>query len=117
MEHKMKISEKSLINPLIEKAIQLMTNNPNMKIFEVAKACNISEPGIYSIFKRQLGKTPNEVRLEILCNKAVNLLTTTNKSVQEISDLLSFSSTSYFRKTLHKYTGKTPREIRKKTFI
>jgi transcriptional regulator GlxA family with amidase domain len=41
------------------------------------------------------------------------MLTTTNKSVQEISDILGFSSTSYFRKILKLYTDKTPLKIRK----
>ncbi|MBQ4116900.1 MAG: helix-turn-helix domain-containing protein [Clostridia bacterium] len=54
-------------------------------------------------------------RCEILCEKAVTLLTTTDKSVQEISDMHGFSSTSYFRKILYRYTNNTPRDIRKKT--
>ncbi|MBE6762725.1 MAG: AraC family transcriptional regulator, partial [Ruminococcaceae bacterium] len=62
-----------------------------------------------------LDKTPNQFRNEILCEKAISLLTTTNKSVQEISDTLNFSSTSYFRKILKAHTGKTPLEIRKKS--
>jgi AraC-like DNA-binding protein len=90
-----------------------LRNNPNLKIPDIAKYCNISEPGIYSIFRRYLNKTPNEIKNEILCKNAVSLLTTTNKSVQEISDTLNFSSTSYFRKILREHTGKTPLEIRK----
>jgi AraC-like DNA-binding protein len=100
-------------NPVIEKAIDCINNNPGFKISEIAKYCNISEPGIYSIFKRCLNKTPNEIKNKILCEKAVSLLITTNKSVQEISDTLNFSSTSYFRKILKEHTGKRPLEIRK----
>ena len=100
-------------NPIIEKAIECINNDPSLKIYEIAKYCNISEPGIYSIFKRYLDKTPNEIKNKILCEKAVSLLITTNKSVQEISDMLKFSSTSYFRKILKKHTGKKPLEIRK----
>jgi AraC-like DNA-binding protein len=79
----------------------------------VADHCGISESGLYALFKKQLGKTPNDIRAEALCQKAIGLLTTTNKSVQEISDMVGFSSTSYFRKVLRKYTGKTPLGIRK----
>lgn len=111
----MKKTKKTHIDPIIEDAIEYMTDNTNLKIAEVAKHCNISEPGIYLLFKRHLNKTPNEVRNRILCDKAVSLLTTTNKPVQEISDLLNFSSTSYFRKILKSHTGKTPLEIRKKS--
>lgn len=108
-------TENHHINPIIEKAIECINNNPNLKIYEIAKYCNISEPGIYSIFKRCLNKTPNEIKNKILCEKAISLLITTNKSVQEISDTLNFSSTSYFRKILKKHTGKRPLEIRKES--
>lgn len=109
----MKRTEQSHLNVVVEKAIEYISSNPNARNSEVAKHCNVSEPGLYSIFKRNLNKTPNTVRNEILCEKAVLLLTTTNKSIQEISEELSFSSTSYFRKILKLYIGKTPREIRK----
>ena len=50
---------------------------------------------------------------EVQFSKAVELLITTDMQVEEISSLLNFSSTSYFRKVLYKHTGKTPREIRR----
>ena len=109
----MQLSEKNFPNQLLEKAIEYTTNNPNAKITEIATQCHISESGIYLLFKKQMGKTPNDIRHKILCDKAKTMLSTTNKSVQEISDALGFSSTSYFRKFLKAHTGKTPREIRK----
>lgn len=100
-------------HPTIEIATRYIFDNPNARISSVARHCNMSESGIYALFKKQLGKTPNEVRTEALCEKAIGLLTTTNKSVQEISDVVGFSSASYFRKILRKQTGKTPLEVRK----
>lgn len=105
-------SRESHTNPTVEKAIELMTQNPYLKISDIAATCGISESGIYPLFKKKLNKTPNDVRLEILCDRAVTLLTTTDRSVQEISDGLGFSSTSYFRKILKRHTGKTPLKIR-----
>lgn len=101
------------VNPTIEKATEYMTEYPNSKISDVAKYCNVSTSGIYSLFKKHFNKTPNDMRLELLCEKAVLLLTTTDKSIQQISDTLGFSSTSYFRKVLRKYLNKSPKEIRK----
>ena len=111
----MKESKKSQINPLIEKATEYITNNPNCKISDIAKFCNISEPTVFSLFKKHFNKTPNQFRNEVICEKATTLLTTTNKSVQEISDSLNFSSTSYFRKILKAHTGKNPLQIRKES--
>lgn len=109
----MQKTEAHPLHPVIEKATKCLQENPHLKISELAKYCNISEPRIYSLFRHHLNKTPNEMKNTILCEKAVSLLTTTNKSVQEISDELNFSSTSYFRKVLKENTGKKPLEIRK----
>lgn len=111
----MQPSKRPHSNATIEKAIQQMRDRPNMRIDEIARLCNISESGIYTLFKKHLNQTPNEVRNRILCEKAVLLLTTTTLSVEEISDTLCFSSTSYFRKILKAHTGKTPLAIRRKS--
>lgn len=109
----MLVAQMPYTHPTIEKAIAYITENPNRKISETAALCNVSESGMYLLFKKYLRKTPNDIRLEVLTEKAVVLLSTTNQSVQEISDTLGFSSTSYFRKILQSRTGKTPLEIRK----
>lgn len=113
----MKYAKSPNINPTLEKAVEYITENSGAKISDIAKHCNISTSGIYSLFKKELNKTPNEIRQEILCEKAVLLLTTTDKSVRQISDDLSFSSTSYFRKVLFKITKKTPRQIRSERML
>ena len=102
------------LHPILDKATRYIFEHPNDRISAVAEHCNVSESGLYALFRKQLGKTPNDIRTEALCEKAVSLLTTTNKSVQEISDIVGFSSTSYFRKILRQQTGKTPLAIRKK---
>lgn len=109
------MEQETFRHPVIERATQYIFSNPNARISAVADHCNMSESSIYALFKKELGKTPNEIRTEALCEKAIGLLSTTNKSVQEISDTVGFSSTSYFRKVLRKQTGKTPLEIRKES--
>lgn len=100
-------------NAIIEKAKEYILHHENCNIGDIAKHCLISEATLYDIFKKEAGCTPNTLRQQITCEKAAMLLKTTDRSVQEISDLLGFSSTSYFRKVLYKHTGKTPLEIRK----
>ena len=56
-----------------------------------------------------------EKKQEIFCERAAELLITTDLSVEEISAMLSFSSSSYFRKIFKKHTGQTPLQIRKNT--
>jgi len=110
----MKTENMSRDEQIYSKAKEYMTKNVNCCAKDISRHCGISESTLYSAFRTAAEKTPNEVRLEILCDKAVFLLTTTDKSVQEISDTLGFSSTSYFRKIFKAYVKQTPREARKK---
>ncbi len=98
---------------IIEMAKHYISEHPNCSVPDIAKACFISEPYLYLLFKKVLGTTPNDYRQAYLCELGVDLLSTTSKSVEEISDTLGFSSCSYFRKILKKHTGSTPRDIRK----
>lgn len=97
---------------LYDRAMAYMQAHTDSTAPEVARQCGVSESALYAAFKRH-GTTPNRARLEILVGQARHLLTTTDASVQEISDRLGFSSASYFRKVLSRFTGKTPGQIRK----
>ena len=75
----------------------------------------MSESGIYAFFKSYGGTTPIEVKNRILINRAVDLLTTTDLSVEEICSRVGFCNAAYFRKQLRRVTGKTPHEIRRES--
>jgi len=98
---------------LCEEAIRHMTRNPNLSIPEIARLCHVSPSTVYVAFRHTLGIPPNTQRQILLCDRAVDLLTTTNRPIEEISASLGFSSSSYFRKVLFAHTGQTPSEIRK----
>ena len=99
---------------IVRQAKAYMYRRTEATACEIAQHCGVSESTLYTIFKELLGKTPNTVKQEMLCEKAVFLLSATDKSVQEISDILGFSSPSYFRKVLKAHTDSTPREIRRR---
>jgi AraC-like DNA-binding protein len=104
------INDKSEAN--LRKAIAFMRNNLNVNVRDIAKYMGMSESGIYAMFKRSLNKTPIEIKHKILIDKACELLVTTDKSVEEISDMLCFSSSSYFRKIMKAQINKSPKEVR-----
>ena len=97
---------------LLEAAEAYFYHHPDAQVADAAKHCGISESGLYAAFSRSASITPNELRQRILSEKATELLTSTDLPIEEISNQLNFSSTSYFRKILKKHTGKTPSEIR-----
>lgn len=98
---------------VINKAIAVMTEFPDLTVPDVAERCNVSVSGLYAMFRRELGMTPVDERHIILCKKAEKLLTDTDTDIETVSEICGFSSSSYFRKVLFKVTGKTPTEIRK----
>lgn len=97
----------------ISKAMDFMRQHTDFSIKDVAQHCGISESGLYAIFSRELRQTPVQVRHRLLAEKATQLLLTTDLSIEEISNQLNFSSSSYFRKILRSQTGKTPSQIRR----
>ncbi len=96
-------------------AVDIMRKNPDIAISELAKACRVSESGLYNVFRRTLDCTPLDIRRKIKVERAVDMLVTTDLSVETISSNLGFSSSSYFRKILAKERGQTPSEIRAKS--
>ncbi len=96
---------------LLDKAKSYITQNPNFKVGELARACNMSESGLFALFQKQ-GLTPIELKHRVLVEKAVTLLSSTDLSVTEISDRLGFGDPGYFRKIFRRIIGKTPTEVR-----
>lgn len=110
---KMAILQKSKSDRIVDKAVDLMRSVPYATVSEIAHHCGVSQCTLFLKFRKHFGKTPVEMRHRILTEKATQLLAATDLSVEEISNRLGFSSSSYFRKVLKAETGKTPLEIRK----
>ena len=101
----------------VDKAIEIMRSDSDINMCTVAQMCGISESGLYVTFKNILGKTPGQIRQKLVVEKAIELLTSTDISIEEVSSRLGFSSSSYFRKILRIEKGKTPRQIRKEAGV
>lgn len=102
---------------LIKEATGYIGRHPDCSVPDIAKAIHISEPYVYVLFKKHLNTTPNEYRQRLICEKGRQLLLSTNKTVEEVSEILKISSASYFRKLLKKHLGTTPREIRRESML
>lgn len=97
---------------VLENAMNHIIMNPDCKMVDVAKACHISEPALYLLFRNYSDTTPAKFRMNIILEKACNYLLTTDLSIEKISEICGFSSASYFRKNFYKVYQKTPREFR-----
>lgn len=102
---------------ITERTKEYLIRHPFAKTAELAKNCAISEAALYLAFQKSSDVTLNQLRNNLLLDKAKDILITTDNSVENISDLLQFSSASYFRKKFKQYFNMTPGEMRKKCRI
>lgn len=110
---KMKYTMPRRTKEIVILAEKYLFAHPHAKNSEIAKHCAISEATLYAAFEKSSDLTPAQLRNGILLEKAKNLLITSDKPIEFISDSLMFSSPSYFRKKFKQFFGVTPREIRR----
>ncbi len=115
LEPKLELAHATTEETICEKLILLIKENPQKTIPEYANVLGVSESLLFKYTKKRLSKTPNRLRQEILSEKAKDLLTTTNYSIEQICDRLGFSSSGYFRKVFFSVYNKTPTSVRKET--
>lgn len=99
---------------IVEQTKEYLLKEPFAKTSELAKRCAISETALYGAFQKSSDITPNQMRNQIVLEKAKDILITTDEPIELISDLFQFSSASYFRKKFKQYFNMTPREMRKR---
>ncbi len=101
----------------IKKGIEYLENDTQQKlsIKEIADMCHVSEIYFRKLFKEYAGKSPIEFRMSAKMEKAKKMLTFGDQNINEISDLLGFTDTSYFCKQFKMRTNFSPLEYRNKT--
>ena len=111
---KLTITSKLASYTSIEPAIEYIENNYNEKISisMLAGLCHCSESGFFKLFRASMGVTPIAYKHNIMIQHALDLLSHTTLSIEEISMKVGFSSSNYFRKIFTKLTGKTPKKLR-----
>ncbi len=98
---------------IVDKARCYMYRNDNYSVADVAKYCSVSESGFYSTFKELTGRTPGEEKNAIKIQRCKELLTVEGLNVEQVSEKMGFSSSSYFRKFFKKHTGQSPSALYK----
>ena len=74
----------------------------------------MSIPNFHAQFKKYTNQTPIEYKNHVSIVRAMRLLKEDEVlSVEQISEMLGFGSTTYFNRLFKKTTGETPVEYRK----
>ena len=99
----------------IEKALLYIHDNAyqNIKINDIAKQVNLSPSYIAHIFKKQTNYAPIEYAIKLRLEKAMMLLTHSNKTVAEIADEVGYTSIVPFVNIFKRKIGYSPSIYRK----
>lgn len=107
-------TDKDKIYETIFPALEHMNNSPydSTTIEEYAQMCGLSCGGFRRLFKDYTGKSPRKHMIDKKLSAAKILLEESEISINEISDILNYESTSYFCRLFKNRIGKTPSEFR-----
>jgi AraC-like DNA-binding protein len=78
---------------------------------QLAQHLGISYTTFRRVFKQETGRPPGEYFIEMKINRAKELLLT-DRSIQEVADLLGFESVYYFSRLFKARTGSSPSALR-----
>ncbi|WP_026259946.1 response regulator transcription factor [Segetibacter koreensis] len=94
------------LNDIINENIE----NVHLDVVQVAKLMNMSRPTLYRKIKEISNVTPNEIINITRLKKAAELLVEGEHSINQISEIVGYTSQTVFAKTFQKQFGMTPSE-------
>lgn len=105
--------------PIVNHAIKFVNDNIDKKISlqEIASAVHASKSYLCAEFSKAMGVGIFRYIQEQKVKRAKQLLMLSDKTLSEISELLSFSSQSYFQKIFKEIAGMTPKEFRDQNMV
>ncbi len=100
----------------IEPALNYLKENyfKPCTVTELARLCSLSDSHFYLRFKRAIGVTPIEYKNRLMISNAERLLIDEPElTIEEVSERMGFSSSSYFRRIFKRMSSLSPRDFRK----
>jgi AraC-like DNA-binding protein len=100
----------------IKDGIELLENDTDMSIKDIAKVCGVSECYFRRLFKDYSGESPMDFRQRYRIEKAKQLLLSDMLTISEISSELHFSDIYHFSKTFKSIVGVSPSKFAEKHY-
>ena len=92
----------------IRTGIELLEQNNDLEIGEIARLCGVSECYFRRLFREYSGESPMNFRQRYRIERAKQLLLTDEYSIGEIAGELNFLDIYHFSKTFKKFCGMSP---------
>jgi len=114
--HMRRVRNSGIYSKQIVRALDYISDHLHGKIMieDAAAYLKISPAYLSRLFKAETGIAFSNYVSKTKAEEAANLLTFSEYTDSEISNLLGFSSQSYFIKIFKKYLGVTPKEYKKR---
>lgn len=110
--------KEKIFSKQVVQCIDYIQNHLHEKIVvgELAKMVRLNESYLSVLFKHETGMNITEYVIVKRMEAAENMLKYSDFTLNEISDILHFSSYSHFARTFRKYYGTSPKEYRNRTY-
>ena len=104
----------SKYSPIVKQAIEFINLNlsSNITVKKIASEIGLSPDYLTRLFKKELGVNIITYINQKRIYTSLNLLKTTNLSIEEIADLIGLNNTSYFYTLFKKQIGMSPKKYR-----
>ncbi|MEN6316318.1 MAG: AraC family transcriptional regulator [Clostridiaceae bacterium] len=87
-------------------------SNQEISLYEIAGSLHISHSHLSRVFKEETGYNFVDYIMDVRMENAKKLLTSTNKKVDEIADMVGYTTTPYFIKKFREKYGISPKKFR-----
>ncbi|HLO86087.1 MAG TPA: AraC family transcriptional regulator [Nostocaceae cyanobacterium] len=91
--------------------------NQDLSLAEISATAGMSMYHFSRLFKQSTGLAPHQYVMNCRIQEAKKLLTTTENSIEQISQLVGFQNQSHFTNVFRKLLGTTPKVYREQTKI
>lgn len=113
--HKQFIPTKKM-NPYVSKSLEIINKNAqmNISVANIARELSIDPSYLSRLFRANIGVPIKEYINELRITISNDLLTSTDYSINHISEMVGFSSVQSYSKAFKQYHGVSPSVYRKK---
>ena len=108
-------SQNTIFAEKLNDVIRQNMSNPSLKMEDLGETVGLSRVQLYRKVKAITGLSPVELLRQMRLQQGYVLLSTTDKTVQEIAYEVGFGTPGYFSKCFRQQYGKYPMELRNST--